>query len=69
MATEIIHLNNMTLNDLSHELRTPLTGILGIAKILEEEALTAEQKNYVKDILYQGNKLLKLTNRLTGVKK
>ncbi len=39
------------LANMSHEIRTPLNGILGMAQVLENERLTASQRERVKTIL------------------
>lgn len=49
----------------SHELRTPLTSIIGFSELLAEEQagpLTAEQKDYSRQILRKGKDLLGLIN-------
>ena len=48
-AEELLRLKSSFLNNMSHELRTPLTSILGLSKILKEEA-PAEQKEYAQTI-------------------
>jgi signal transduction histidine kinase/DNA-binding response OmpR family regulator len=45
---------------LTHELRTPLNGILGMAGLLEAEALEANEKTYVAAIKQSGEMLLDL---------
>lgn len=52
------------LSSLSHDLRTPLTGILGIVTLLNREALTPTQLDYVEDIRKTGEKLLGEIERL-----
>lgn len=64
MKTEMVRLP-MTLKDLSHELRTPLVGILGMARQLNQESLTPDQKSYVQIINEAGINLLNLANRLS----
>ncbi len=59
----------LTLRQLSHELRTPLTGILGLARLLEELPLTAEQKSYVQGIINESDKLVQLANDLLQAKR
>ncbi len=46
----------------AHEIRTPLTGILGLADLLGETALTAEQKAYVAALGASGTTLLRLVD-------
>ena len=48
-AEELLRLKSSFLNNMSHELRTPLTSILGLSKILKEEAPN-EQREYAQTI-------------------
>ena len=41
----------------SHEIRTPLNGILGMADLLRDTALSAEQKTYVQAVRTSGDML------------
>jgi signal transduction histidine kinase/FixJ family two-component response regulator/HPt (histidine-containing phosphotransfer) domain-containing protein len=49
---------------MSHELRTPMTAIIGIAELLQEENLGAEQSRKVDRIARAGKNLLSLLNDL-----
>lgn len=49
---------------MSHELRTPLNGIIGFATLLQDTALTTEQRDYVETVRKSGEALLTLTNEL-----
>ena len=53
----------------SHEIRTPLNGILGMASLLQDTALTAEQMNYAKAIQNSGTALLALINDILDFSK
>ncbi|HMQ58811.1 MAG TPA: ATP-binding protein, partial [Rhizobiaceae bacterium] len=44
----------------SHEMRTPLNGIIGMAKLLADTPLTAEQRSYADAIAASGDALLAL---------
>jgi len=46
----------------AHEIRTPLTGILGLADLLGETSLTAEQTAYVRALRSSGTALLGLVD-------
>jgi PAS domain S-box-containing protein len=52
------------LSRMSHELRTPLNAILGFAQILQLEAITEDQHNFVDEIQQAGNHLLDLISEL-----
>jgi CheY-like chemotaxis protein len=52
------------LASLSHELRTPLTAVLGMAGLLSETRLTAEQRAYLQTLRDCGEHLLGLVNEV-----
>lgn len=54
---------------MSHELRTPMNAILGFADILQEEALTEEQRQYVQTIQRSASNLLTLINEILDFSK
>ena len=47
---------------MSHEIRTPINGVLGMASLLIETNLDAEQQNYTEAILNSGESLLNVIN-------
>lgn len=51
----------------AHEIRTPLTGIVGLAELLGETALTAEQTAYVRALRGSGGDLLRLVDGYLGL--
>jgi len=53
----------------SHEVRTPLNGILGMADLLRDTALTPEQSTYVKAVKTSGDALLSLIDEILDFSK
>ncbi len=45
---------------ISHEIRTPVNGIMGMGQLLKETSLNDEQNEFVEDILYSADALLKM---------
>ena len=62
-AEELSRLKTAFLTNMSHEIRTPLTGILGFAKVLEEE-LPDEQREFAHLIRLSGDRLLNTLNSI-----
>lgn len=50
------------LANMSHEVRTPLHGILGMARLLQQESLTETAREFVDTIVGSGDALLRLLN-------
>jgi PAS domain S-box-containing protein len=57
------------LANMSHEIRTPMTGIMGMAQMLEQTELSAQQKYYLEAIQISSDNLLALINDLLDLSK
>ncbi|MGQ3892195.1 PAS domain-containing protein [Legionella sp. CNM-4043-24] len=53
--------------NMSHDIRTPLSGIVGMSKLLEDSALSDEEKQYARWVNESGNQLLELLNGVLDV--
>jgi two-component system sensor histidine kinase RpfC len=57
------------LASMSHELRTPLNGVIGIADLMRETELSAEQKEFVRIMQNSANTLLGLIENVLDISK
>jgi signal transduction histidine kinase len=57
------------LANMSHEMRTPMNGILGMAQLLLDTELSAEQREFVEIVQTSGQNLLTLINDILDLSK
>ena len=57
------------LSSISHEIRTPMNAIIGMADLLWETPLTAEQRKYLRIFRRAGSTLLSLVNDILDLSK
>ncbi|MDP1603128.1 MAG: ATP-binding protein [Legionella sp.] len=55
------------IRNMSHDIRTPLAGIIGMSSILENEAVTLEEKEHAHMVNISGEQLLTLLNSVLDI--
>lgn len=68
-AEEADRVKGVFLANMSHEMRTPLNGIIGFGRLLLEENLNQEQREYVEIIDKSGEHLLGIINDILDLSK
>jgi CheY-like chemotaxis protein len=66
-TADVGRLERQFLANMSHELRTPMNGVLGMAELLNDTALTGEQREYIDLLTASARSLLRVVEDVLDV--